>query len=53
MIQQQVGLTQQNYRLSQKLTAPNKGKGKKATYIFTWDIFLPVTGFFPNLSQKH
>ncbi len=24
-----------NYQLSKKLTVPNKGKGKKATYILT------------------
>ncbi len=29
LIQQEVGLTQWNYQLSQKLTVPNKGKGKR------------------------
>ena len=32
------GSTQYIYWLS-KLTVPNKGKGKKATYILTWEIF--------------
>jgi hypothetical protein len=32
------GSTQYFYWLS-KLTVPNKGKGKKATYILTWEIF--------------
>ncbi len=36
-----------------KLIVPNKGKGKKATYILTWDNLLPVKVFFPHLSQKH
>ncbi len=36
-----------------KLTVPNKGKGKKATYILIGDILLPVKVFFPDLSQKH
>ncbi len=28
------------------------GKGKKATYILTWDILLPVKVFFSHLSQN-
>jgi hypothetical protein len=52
LIQQQVSLTQQNYRLSQKLTVPNKGKGKEGNIHTHLRQSFTCKGFFSSSELK-